>query len=178
MTSPPRSSMSSSSAAGHRAVAIDRRPFVREELERPREPGLHEPIARLEKLAARRSRSGALAHRHDRREHREARGVGGRHRDAVAGESERRLDEPRPRQAAVPLPERVEPGGHAGHGARADPDGVVDELGPERHLEPHELGVARLGAEAGNGDEEVEELRATLRPRPTRARGRRPRARS
>ena len=41
---------------------------------------------------------------------------------------------PAPRQAAVRAPELAEPGRHAGHRARRRADGVVHELGAERHL--------------------------------------------
>ena len=58
----------------------------------------------------------------------------GRHRDALAGEPQRRLDEPRPRQASVRAPERVESRRDAGHRARRGADRVVDELLAERHL--------------------------------------------
>ena len=80
----------------------------------------------------------------------------GGHRDAVAGEAKRGLDEPAPRQAAVRAPQLAETGRHAGHGARCGADGVVDELGAERHLEMQELRLARRRAEPRHGAEAVE----------------------
>ncbi len=74
----------------------------------------------------------------------------------VPREPERRLDEPRPRKAAVRVPELAEPGGDAGHRARRRPDRVVDELRAERHVEVDELRLMPLGAEARDGAEAVE----------------------
>ena len=54
---------------------------------------------------------------------------------AAAGETESRLDEPRPGKPAVSAPERVEPSRDARDAAGADPDGVVDDLGAEWNLE-------------------------------------------
>ncbi len=76
----------------------------------------------------------------------------GRHLHAVAGQPERRLDEPCPRQAAVRLPQGAEAGGDAGHRAAGSPDRVVDELLTEGHVEPDQL-AARSG---GHGAEAVE----------------------
>ena len=76
--------------------------------------------------------------------------------DALAGEASRRLDEPGPGETAVLAPEGDEPRRESGHAARRGPDGVVDELRTERHLELHELGVARGRTEAGHRHEAVE----------------------
>ena len=72
---------------------------------------------------------------------------------AAAGEPERRLDEPRPRQAAVPSPERVEAGRKPRYGAGARPDRVMDELLSERHLQRD----GRRTVTRGHVDEAVEE---------------------
>ncbi len=75
-----------------------------------------------------------------------------RHRHAVAREPQRRLDEPRPRQAPVRAPEGVEPGGQPGHGAGRRPDRVRDGLLAERD---RELLHRRAGARR-HSDEAVE----------------------
>ena len=78
--------------------------------------------------------------------------------DAVARQAQRRLHEARPRQPAVRLPEQLQPGRHSRNGARSRPDGIVNELLAERHVEMEQLGlVARLArAEARHGHEEVQ----------------------
>ena len=53
-------------------------------------------------------------------------------------------------------PELAEPRRDAGNRARCGADRVVDELLPERHFEPSELRLPRLGAEPGDGAEAVE----------------------
>ncbi len=82
--------------------------------------------------------------------------MGGRHRDRSARKPERRLDEARPGQSAVLVPERVEPCRNSGHPARADSDRVVDELRAERNVQLEERHLSRLGAEPRDGDEAVE----------------------
>ena len=146
-----------------RAVVRARRAFGGERLERRDEAGLHEQLAGLEQRAAGRVHARAFAQRHHRLEHAQTCDVRGRHRDAAPREFERRLDEPLPRQSAVRLPQRAEPGGHARHRARRRSDGVVHELRAERHLELHELRVAPLAAEPGHRAEEVEVARDTGR---------------
>ena len=64
-----------------------------------------------------------------------------------------------PRQPAVRAPQRAEPGGHAGHGARRRADRVVHELRAERHLELEQLRLARRRAEPGHRAEAVEVAR-------------------
>ena len=59
----------------------------------------------------------------------------GRHRNRAAREAERGLDQARPGQSAVLVPERVEPGRNARHPARADADRVVHELRAERNVQ-------------------------------------------
>ena len=86
-----------------------------------------------------------------------------RHLHPVAREPERGLDESGPRQPAVCLPERAEPRRDSRHSTRAGPDRVVHELRAERHLQLHELGVARVRAEAGDGAEAVEIPRRSRR---------------
>ncbi len=54
------------------------------------------------------------------------------------------------------LPERVQAGRNAGDAAGRDPDGVVDELAAERHLQLEQLRLAALPAETGHGDEAVD----------------------
>ena len=80
----------------------------------------------------------------------------GGHGDAVTREPQRRLDEAPPGQPAVRLPQRAEARGDAGHGARRGPDGVVDELLAEGHLEVDELGPLPLDPEARDRAEAVE----------------------
>lgn len=53
-------------------------------------------------------------------------------------------------------PKRAEPRRNSRHGAGAGPDGVVDELGAEGHLELDELEVTRLRTEPRDGAEAVE----------------------
>ena len=107
------------------------------------------------------------AHGEDRCQHREAGGVGGRHRHAAAGEPERRLDQPRPRQPPVPAPERVEARRKPWYSAGTRPDGVVDELLAERHLQRD----GRRPLARGHVDEAIEA--ATPRSRPSGSHGRR-----
>ena len=73
-----------------------------------------------------------------------------RHRHSLVCQSQRRGDESRPGEPAVLAPERVEPGGEAGHGAGGRADGVVNELLAERDVELEELAArsTRDGAEA------------------------------
>ena len=59
--------------------------------------------------------------------------------------------------------QRLEARGNARHAAGGDPDGVVDELGTEEHVELQQLDLAALGAEARDGDEAVEVARAAGR---------------
>ena len=80
----------------------------------------------------------------------------GRHRRRRRGRGEARARRAAPRQAAVRAPQLAEPGGHAGHGARGRADGVVDELGAERHLEVQQLRLARRHSEPRHGAEAVE----------------------
>ena len=95
---------------GDRALVDAVGALVGEQLERRREPGLLERLARLEQAARRRVDALAVRlHREDGPEHREAGGVGGRHRHALARQPQRRLDDPRPGQAAVAPVERAEP---------------------------------------------------------------------
>ena len=91
-------------------------------------------------------------HREDRRQHREARGVGGRHRHAGARDPERGLDHPRPRQPAEARVQGSEPARQARNSARAGPDRVVDELLAERDLQLHR----RRSRSRGHVDEAVE----------------------
>ena len=108
--------------AGVRAVGA----LGGERLERCHEAGLLQPVARLEQPSAGRVHPPALAQRHDRLEHRQAGGVSRGHLDAAAGEAEGGLDKPRPRQAAVPLPERSEAGRNPRDRAAGRPDRIVD----------------------------------------------------
>ena len=109
-----------------------------DELERGREARLGEDLALLERMPVRGVDARPVAaHREDRCQHRQAGSVGRGHRHAIACEAERRLDEPRPRQPPEAAPESVDAGGKARHRTRARPDGVVDELFAERHLQRH-----------------------------------------
>ena len=87
----------------------------------------------------------------------------GRHRDRTAREAERGLDQARPGQSAVLVPERVEPCRNSRHPARADSDRVVHELRAERNVQLQERHLSRLGAEPRDGDEAVEVPRAARR---------------
>ena len=87
----------------------------------------------------------------------------GGHRDRTAREAERGLDQARPGQSAVLVPERVEPCRNSRHAARADSDRVVHELRAERNVQLQERHLPRLGAEPGDGDEAVEVPRAARR---------------
>ena len=89
--------------------------------------------------------------------------MGLRELDAVAGQAQGRLDEPRPGEAPVLAVQRLEARGNAGHAAGGDSDGVVDELGPEEHVELQQLDLPVLRAEARNGDEAVEVAHKTGR---------------
>ena len=113
---PSRASTSASSAAASVPVYAEDAPSSRISLERGDEARLLHHVADGEEVASGRVDLGALAHRHHGLEHREARDVGRRHRDAGPREPKRRLDEPRPRQCAPGAPQRVQPGRHARHG--------------------------------------------------------------
>ena len=129
------------------------RPLGRQELERTGEPGLVEQVAGLERPPRRGVDAPAVRlHREDRRQHGEARGVGGRHRDAAARDPERRLDEPRPRQPAEARVQRSEPARNARHRAGPGTDGVVDELLAEGDFQLDR----RCAGSRGHVDEEVE----------------------
>ena len=164
VSSPPRSSRELEQRRG-RSCPCTRRaaPSAASDSSAVTSPGCSSTLARFEQRAARRVHARAFAHRHHRLEHREARDVRRRHRDAVAREPQRRLDEPRPRQPAVRVPQLAEPGGHARHRARRGADRVVHELRAERHLEVHELRLAPLGAEPGHRAEAVEVARGAGR---------------
>ncbi len=61
--------------------------------------------------------------------------MGGRQRDAVAGELQRRLDQARPGQPAEALVQSSQTGRKPGHAAGSRADRVVDELLAEGHLQ-------------------------------------------
>ena len=90
--------------------------------------------------------------------------MGGGHRHALAGEPQCRLHEPLPGERAEALPQLVEPGRDARHGARGRADEVVDELLAERDGQLLELGLLARAPEPGHGHEEVQDL-GTARPR-------------
>ena len=81
----------------------------------------------------------------------------------IPGERDGRLDERVPRQPPEAPRQLAQPCRHARDGTRGRPDRVVDELLPERHLELDELRRARLRAETGDRDEEVEDGRLAAR---------------
>jgi hypothetical protein len=141
------------------------RPFFGQRLERRPQPWLQEPLARLQQTTAGRVDARAGVHRHHGGEHGQAGRVRRGKLDAVTREPEGGLDQPCPRQPAVLPVQQAEPGRKAGNAAGGRADRVVHQLGAERHLELHQLGVARrLPAEARHGDEAVEV------PRPARGR--------
>ena len=82
--------------------------------------------------------------------------MGRRHGHGSARKPERGLDELRPGQPAVRAPEGVEPGRKARDAARADPDGVADELCAEGHFELEERYLAPCSSQPGHRDEAVE----------------------
>ena len=146
---------------GDRAAIERVHTFGGEDLECGDEAGLVEQVARLEKPAVGCVNCSApRLHGEDRRQHREAGGVGGSHRHAVSGQPQRRFYDPRPGQPAMPAPERVEPSGQTRHRARPGSDGVVDELLAERHLQLDRRD-ARPG---GHVDEAVEVPRLSAVP--------------
>ena len=114
---------------GDRADVGAVRPLGGQQLERSHEPGLVEHLARLERPALGGVDARAVRlHREDRGEHGEASGVGGGHGHAGAGEIERRLYEPRPRQPAEARVQGAEPAWEARDRAGPGPDRVMDEL--------------------------------------------------
>ena len=88
--------------------------------------------------------------------------MGGRHLDSAGCQGGGRLNEACPRQPPVAPVKRTEAGWNARNGARGDSDRVMDELGSERHLQPHELRPTRVAVQARNCDEEVQKLRSTF----------------
>ena len=131
-TRPSRSSHERDEGLRDVPVVERARALVREELERVCEPGLLEPVARVQQLAAGRVDPRALAQGHDRREHRQARGVRTGHVDTRARELERGLHEALPLESPVAPPELSEARRHSGHRAGGDAHLVVDDLVPER----------------------------------------------
>ena len=142
-----------------RARVDGARALVADQLERGDETRLVEQVALGEESPGGCVEASALAHRHHRLEHREARRVRSRHRDSRSREPQRRLDERLPRQSPVGARQLGEPGGQAGHRARGCADRVVHELLAERHLE---LRHRRAGARR-HRDEAVEVARLTGR---------------
>src|SRR4029453_15088344 len=98
------------------------------ELERPSEPRLLQPIARLEQTTLGRVDPRTLAHGHHWREHGEAGGMRRWHLNALACQSHRRLDAPRPGGGGPSAPKLVEPGKDPRNRTGADPDRGVAEL--------------------------------------------------
>src|SRR5262249_3238161 len=68
-----------------------------------------------------------------------------------------------PVEAAVPAPQGIEPGRHAGHAERGNADRVVDQLGAEEHVELDQLGLAATDPEPRHRDEAVEVLDPAVR---------------
>ncbi len=162
VTSPPRSSISSSSARPIVPSYTPRGPSSASDSSAGTRPGCLSRSPSSRTRAAGRVDLRALVHRHHRLQHPQTGRVRRRHRDGRPREPQSRLDETRPGQAPVLVPERVEPRRDARDPARADADGVVDELRPERHLELDERDLAALASQPGNRDEAVEVAR---RPR-------------
>ncbi len=102
-------------------------------------PGWSEQVAADEQLPARRVDVRAAARAHDPGEHLERASVRRRQLDVLAGEPERGLDDARPRHAPELAPERVDPGGQAGDGARGRPDEVGHDLLAEDDRDLDEL---------------------------------------
>ena len=137
---------------GDRPAVDARRPLVAQELERGDEPRLDERVALGEEPSAGCVHACALAHRHHGLEHPQAGDVRSGHRDAVAREPQRGLEERLPGEPSVRAMERVEAGRDAGHGARRRADRVVHELLAERHAEV----LHRSAGSRRDGDEAVE----------------------
>ena len=145
---------------GDRSRVDGARALVADQLERGDEPRLVEQIALAEQSPGGRVEASALAHRHHRLEHREARrhAPRGSATPARASRSAGSTSHP-PRQSPVGARQRGEPGGQAGHSAGRCADRVVHELLAERHLE---LRHRRTGARR-HRDEAVEVARLTRR---------------
>ena len=178
VTTPPRSSMSASSACGERARVDGARALVGERARaRVRGPGCR--ARRRLRAACRRARrsrapsfiviTGASIARQDAC----AGGIGTPRARAAAPARRGRAHGRRPKRASRAL----EPGRDAGHGARGEADRVVHELLAERHLELDEsrrrrARRARAPRRSSRGS------RAARAPRPSRSRGRRRAGRS
>ena len=82
--------------------------------------------------------------------------MGGKHLDALVGQSQRRFDEPRPGSRPCACHSASRPGRTAGTAHDPDPNGVVDAAPAKRNFEPDKLDLAALGAQARHRAEEVE----------------------
>jgi hypothetical protein len=137
---------------GDRSPVDARGALLGDQLERPDEPRLLQPLFRPEQPSGGCVNPSAFAHRHHRLEHRQAGDVRRGHWDALVCEPQRRGAKLGPWEAAVGAPERVQPRRDARHCARGSADRVVDELLAERHVELDE----RCSRPARHGTEAVE----------------------
>ncbi len=140
--------MSSTSASASEPVVELSAPSSREQLERTSEPRLLQTIARLEQLAAGRVDARTLAHRHHRREHRQAGGVGAGHLDTRAASASAGSTSRSHGSRPCLLQSSWRPAGTPGTAQEAMPTCVVDELVPERDADVVELDSTARRAEA------------------------------